>query len=391
MTKKIIHVAATAGLIGLGAAVFLILTANKPQLEKTKPPPPVPMVRATPVKIDTVAIPIRGEGTVRPLREISLIPEVSGRVVFVSPKLVGGGGFARNEMLLKIDPVDYQLAVTLAAARVKDSESALQLAGEEAAAAQEEWRLLNEDQPGSNAPPPLVAKLPQLEAARAKLAADRADLQKARLNLKRTEISAPFAGRVIEENVGTGQYVTAGQPLATLFATEVVEIVVPMEDESLYWFDVPGFTPGDGPGSSAAVKARIAGRDLTWTGRVDRAEGRLDAGTRLINVVIRVDEPYRRKPPLAVGLFVQVEISGRELPDAAVIPRAALRENQVVWVVDDKGTLTFRDVKVARLFPDVVYLSGGLKAGEMIVTSPIKTVTDGMRVRIGRNSGGTTS
>ncbi|KPJ78331.1 MAG: hypothetical protein AMJ54_04105, partial [Deltaproteobacteria bacterium SG8_13] len=148
MTKKIIHVAATAGLIGLGAAVFLILTANKPQLEKTKPPPPVPMVRATPVKIDTVAIPIRGEGTVRPLREISLIPEVSGRVVFVSPKLVGGGGFARNEMLLKIDPVDYQLAVTLAAARVKDSESALQLAGEEAAAAQEEWRLLNEDQPG---------------------------------------------------------------------------------------------------------------------------------------------------------------------------------------------------------------------------------------------------
>ncbi|KPJ79171.1 MAG: hypothetical protein AMJ54_00525, partial [Deltaproteobacteria bacterium SG8_13] len=259
------------------------------------------------------------------------------------------------------------------------------------AAAQEEWRLLNEDQPGSNAPPPLVAKLPQLEAARAKLAADRADLQKARLNLKRTEISAPFAGRVIEENVGTGQYVTAGQPLATLFATEVVEIVVPMEDESLYWFDVPGFTPGDGPGSSAAVKARIAGRDLTWTGRVDRAEGRLDAGTRLINVVIRVDEPYRRKPPLAVGLFVQVEISGRELPDAAVIPRAALRENQVVWVVDDKGTLTFRDVKVARLFPDVVYLSGGLKAGEMIVTSPIKTVTDGMRVRIGRNSGGTTS
>jgi RND family efflux transporter MFP subunit len=290
-------------------------------------------------------------------------------------------------MLLKIDSVDYELAVTLAAARVKDSESALQLAREEAAAAQEEWRLLNEDQPDSKAPPPLVAKLPQLEAARAKLAADRADLQKARLNLKRTEIRAPFAGRVIEETVGTGQYVTAGQTLATLFATEVVEIIVPLEDESLYWFDVPGFTPGEGPGSPAAVKARIAGRDLTWSGRVDRAEGRLDAGTRLINVVIRVDDPYRQKPPLAVGLFVQVEISGRELPDAAVIPRAALRENNIVWVVDDRGTLTFRKVKVARLFPDVVYLSEGLQAGEMIVTSPIKTVTDGMRVRIGKNFG----
>ena len=391
MTKKIIHIAATAGLIGLGAAVFLILTANKPQLEKTKPPPPVPMVRATSVKIDTVAIPIRGEGTVKPLREISLIPEVSGRVVFVSSKMVGGGDFARNEMLLKIDPQDYALAVTLAAARVKDSESALELAKEEAAAAQEEWRLLNENQPDSKAPPPLVAKLPQLEAARAKLAADRAELQKARLNLKRTEIRAPFAGRVIEENVGIGQYVTAGLSLATLFATEVVEIIVPLEDETLYWFDVPGFTPGDGPGSPAAVKARIAGRDLTWPGRVDRAEGRLDAGTRLINVVIRVDEPYRQKPPLAVGLFVQVEISGRELPDAAIIPRAALRENDIVWVVDDKGTLTFRKVKVARLFPEVVYLSEGLQADEIIVTSPIKTVTDGMRVRIGKNAGEKTS
>ncbi len=387
MTRKIIHVAATVGLIGFGAAVFVILTANKPQLEKTKPPPPVPMVRATPVTIETVAIPIRGEGTVRPLREISLIPEVSGRVLFVSSNLVGGGDFTSNEILLKIDPVDYELAVTLAAARVKDSESSLELAREEAAAAQEEWRLLNEDQPDSKAPPPLVAKLPQLEAARAKLAADRADLQKARLNLKRTEIRAPFAGRVIEETVGIGQYVTAGQPLATLFATEVVEIIVPLEDESLYWFDVPGFTPGDGPGSPAAVRARIAGRDLTWPGRVDRAEGRLDAGTRLINVVIRVDEPYRQKPPLAVGLFVQVEISGRKLPDAAVIPRSALRENDIVWVVDDKGTLTFRKVNVARLFPDWVYLSEGLQAGEMIVTSPIKTVTDGMRVRIGKTFG----
>ena len=391
MTRKITHIAATAGLIGLGAAVFLILTANKPKLEKTKPPPPVPMVRAVPVKIDTVAIPIRGEGTVRPLRQISLIPEVSGRVVFASPSLVDGGDFDRHEVLLKIDPVDYQLAVTLAEARVKDSESALQLAREEAAAAQEEWRLLNKDQPDSTAPPPLVAKLPQLEAAEAKLAADRADLRKARLNLKRTEIRAPFDGRVIEENVGTGQYVTAGQVLANLFATEMVEIIVPLEDESLYWFDVPGFTPGEGPGSPATVKARIAGRDLSWSGRVDRAEGRLDAGTRMINVVIRVDEPYRRRPPLAVGLFVEVEISGRKLPDAAVIPRSALRENDVVWVVDDKGTLSFRTVTVARLFPDVVYLSDGLQGGEMIVTSPIKTVTDGMRVRIGRNIGGNTS
>jgi RND family efflux transporter MFP subunit len=284
-------------------------------------------------------------------------------------------------VLLRIDPVDYQLALTLAQARVKDSESKLKVAEEEAAVSREEWQLLYEADPQNKQIPALVAKEPQLAAAKAKLAADHADLQKAKLNLERTEIKAPFDGRVAEENVDIGQYVSTGQPLATLFSTNQAEIVVPFENEDLYWFHVPGFTPGNERGSVVSVSTRIAGRESFWPGRVVRAEGKLDERTRMINVVIRVDKPYETKPPLAAGLFVTVEIKGRTLENALMLPRSALRENNIVWVVDENGQLTFRKVSVARLTSDAVLVEGGLKDGEMVVVSSLKAVTDGMQVR----------
>ncbi len=381
--KHIVHVVLTLGVIALGATVFLVLTAGKPQLKRSRPPVPVPMVRALKVNTGPQVITIRGEGTVKPLREIQLIPEVSGKVVYTSPALVDGGGFKKGQVLLRIDPVDYELAITLARARVKDSESRLKVAEEEAAAAREEWRLLYKDSSESaGEPPALVAKVPQLAAARAKLAADRADLRKALLNLERTRLAAPFNGRVSQENVDIGQYVSIAQPLASLFSTEAAEIVVPLDDAALYWFYVPGFTPGTGPGAAVKISAHIAGRALTWSGRVVRAEGKLDERTRMINVVVHVDKPYATRPPLAVGLFVTAQIQGRTLENATVIPRAALREDSRVWVVDGEGRLNFRRVTVARLGSRHAIISSGLKDGERVVTSSLNIVTDGMKVRV---------
>ena len=388
---RIIHFIVTLGFIGIGALVFVVLTATKPKLERTEPPAPKPMVSVARIKTRPQVVIIRGEGTVRPLREIQLVPQVNGKVVFVSRALVDGGEFQKGDMLLRIDPVDYQLAVTLAQARVKDSESKLKVAEEEAAVSREEWRLLYEADPKNKQIPALVAKEPQLAAAKAKLAADQADLQKAKLNLERTEIKAPVEGRVDEENVDIGQYVSTGQALATLFSINQAEIVVPFEDEDLYWFHVPGFTPGDGSGSAVSVSTRIAGRESSWPGRVVRAEGRLDERTRMINVVIRVNKPYETKPPLAAGLFVTVDIEGRTLENAVMIPRSALRENNVVWVVDKSSQLTFRTISVARLTPEAVIVESGLEDGEMVVVSTLKAVTDGMKVRVRQVQKGNTS
>ena len=380
--RRIIHVFITILLISLGVVGMAALKASKPKLEKQKPPAPLPVVRSIQVQTGPRPVIIRGEGTVRPLREIALVPEVSGKAISVSPALVDGGDFRKGDILLRIDPVDYQLAVTLAEAKVKDSESRLELAKEEAAVAREEWRLLrSEDAEGGDEPPPLVAKEPQLAAARARLEADRADLRRTILNLKRTVLRAPFGGRVSQESVDVGQYVTTGQKLATLYSTEAAEIVLPLEDKDLFWFHVPGFTPGEGPGATAEVRARIAGRDLTWPGEVVRVEGQLDERTRMVDVVVRVRKPYARKPPLAIGLFVAVYIEGRTLPNAAVIPRIGLRQGGVVWLVDQEERLRFRKVQVAHAEGENVMIESGLQEGELVVISTLKTVTDGMAVR----------
>jgi RND family efflux transporter MFP subunit len=380
--RRLLHFGITIVLVILGVLGKWALTASKPEMKKRKPSAPVPMVRTVTVTTGPQAVHVLGEGTVRPLREINLVPQVGGKVVYVSPALVNGGKFGKGDTLLRIDPVDYELAVTLAEAKVKNSESLLRLAEEEAAAAQEEWRLLHaDDSKSEEKPPPLVGKEPQLAAAMASLKADRADLDRALLNLERTKLKAPFTGRVSQEDVGIGQYVSPGQALASLYSTEAAEIVLPLEDEDAFWFHIPGFTPGKSTGSSATVRARIAGREQTWMGKVVRTEGKLDERTRTINVVVRVKDPYAEKPPLAVGLFVTVDIEGRTLPDAALIPRSALRGGNVVWIVDKDNRLRFREVEVGRVQGNEALVTGGLENGERVVITPLKVVSDGMAVR----------
>jgi RND family efflux transporter MFP subunit len=381
--KRFIQFGISAILIVMGVVGLLVLTASKPEMKKRKPPAPVPMVRTIETNSGPKTVYIRGEGTVRPLREITLVPEVGGKVVGVSPAMVNGGVFKEGDTLLQIDPVDYELAVTLAEAKVKDAESRLELAEEEALAAVEEWRLLYSDSSSEDTKPPaLVAKEPQLAAAKAGLEADKADLQKALLHLERTKLKAPFSGRVGEEKVDVGQYVSPGQTLGTLYSTEAAEIVVPLEGGDLFWFDVPAFTSIDGRGAPAVVRASIAGRELSWPGKVVRTEGRLDERTRMIHVVVLVDKPYARKPPLVFGLFVTVEIEGRKIEKAAIIPRGALHQGNVVWVLDQESRLRFRKVEIARIQGDEVLVTKGLADGETVIITPLKAVTDGMTVRM---------
>jgi len=380
--RRLFHFAIAIVVIAVGAIGMRALTASKPQLKKRKVQAPVPMVRTTEIQTGPQTIHIQGEGTVRPLREISLAPQVGGKVLYISPALVNGGQFSKGDVLVRIDPVDYELAVTLAKANGKDAESLLELAKEEAAAAQEEWRLLHAG--GSEVdrkPPPLVAKEPQLAAAQAKLEAGRADLDKALLSLERTELKAPFDGRVSQKNVDIGQYVSPGQTLATLYSIEAAEIILPLEDESAFWFSIPGFTTGKSRGSRAIVRARVAGQERTWSGEVVRTEGKLDERTRMINVVVRVEKPYSKRPPLAVGLFVTTDIEGRTLPNAAVIPRSALHQDDIVWVVNNDNRLHLREVDVARVQGDEAIVQAGLEDGERVVITPLKAVTDGMAVR----------
>ena len=379
---KNVRIAIHAGLvlvfIGVGLLGFHILQESREALGRQEPQTPLPLVRTVPIETGSIDMALTGEGTVQAVQQSQVVPQVSGRVIHVSEHLVNGGSFEKGELLLKIEPRDYEIAVTLAEASVKDAESSYEMAQQESRASRREWERIHPDEP----PPPLVAKEPQLSAARAHLEAQRANLAKARLNLARTRIHAPFDGRVREEQVDVGQYVSPGQALATIYGTDAVEIAVPMENQDLNWFAVPGFTTDQNPGAKAVVRAQVAGQERTWTGRVLRVEGSINEKTRMVNVVIRVPDPYATRPPLSIGQFAEVAIEGKTLHKASVIPRAALREGSRVWAVDpDKGRLYFRDVDVARKDERGVVVQSGLKATDQVVVSPLKAATDGMAVR----------
>ncbi|MEW5736471.1 MAG: efflux RND transporter periplasmic adaptor subunit [Thermodesulfobacteriota bacterium] len=365
--------------VGAGGAAFFI--ARKPEQVKAKPPVSLPVVKVHEVREASLTVTVDGEGTVKPLAQIQVSPQVSGKVTSIAPGLMNGGSFRKGEVLLEIDSRDYELAEVLAQAKVKDAESTLLLQQEESEAAKQEW-IENREDGQPEEPPPLVARIPQLTAARAALAARQADLTKARLDLSRTKILAPFDGRVASENVDAGQIVSPGQVLAVIYATDAAEISVPLVASELSWIKVPGFTDEGVQGSPAKVTVSLAGREHVWDGRVVRAEGKVDEATRLVNVVVRVDDPFSRVPPLAPGLFASVAITGTELDSGVIIPTAALHDNDVVYVVDANGVLSFRPVKVGRVSERGTLVREGLSGGELIVISPLKSVTNGMRVRI---------
>ncbi len=361
------------------------ILAKKQPLPKKKPTVSAPLVRFIKVIAMNYKMIIKGDGAVSPVETIKIIPLVSGKIIYASENLVNGGTFNNGAILLRIDPVDYQLAVKLAEAKVKKSQSDLYMAEEEAAAAREEWYELHPDEPDTNLkhnqPPPLVLKEPQLAAARAALEGNLADLEKAKLQLQRCTIRAPFSGRVSNENAGVGQYASFGQSLATIYSIEAAEIILPLESEDLFWFHVPGFTKDDIKTQTVTVRASVAGREKSWPGKVVRAEGQLDSRTRMINVVVRVEKPYDDKPPLASGLFVLAEIEGRTIENVVIIPRSALRQGNMVWLVNDENRLLFKKVKVVRINNDKVITRDSLATGDRIVISPLKVVTDGMLVR----------
>jgi RND family efflux transporter MFP subunit len=370
--------------LGLGAAGFALLVATRVPVETRPPATPAPLVRVVPVELETVQLEVKTHGTVAPRTESDLVPEVSGRAVWVAPYLVSGGFFEEGEPLLRIDPRDYQTAVERARATLAQRESELERASREL----ERRRGLAQREYASAAELDDAINAERVAAAALRVA--RAALEQAERDLSRTAIVAPFAGRVREESVDVGQFVPRGAPIARLYAVDYAEVRLPVPDDELAFLELPSLYRGDAAeasGPPVRLRARFAGVEQMWEGRVVRTEGEIDPRTRMVHVVARVEDPYARRnggsrPPLAVGLFVEAEILGEVVDGVAVLPRAALRGPDRVLVVDAESRLRFREVAVLRREHDTVVVRAGLEAGEQVCVSPLDAPVDGMEVRV---------
>lgn len=372
--------------LAVGVLGFVVLVETAPEVPVTAPERPAPLVRVIDAVPASVRLRVTTHGTVMPRTESELVPEVSGPIVETSPAFVSGGFFEEGEVLLRIDPRDYQVALERARANLARRESEWERDHKERMRREK----LAEREYAS--PAQLDAARTQERVSEAALREARADLDQAERDLARTEIRAPYRGRVRDARADVGQFVNRGSPVGTLYAIDYAEVRLPMSDEALAFLDLPLFYRGkedEHEGPEVLLRARFAGAEHAWSGRVVRTEGEIDARSRMVHAIARVEDPYGRdttsgdadRPPLAVGLFVEAEILGREVEDALVLPRRALRQDDRIYVLDGEGLLRIRDAELLQTRGDEVVLRAPLGSGERIVVSPLDAAVEGMRVR----------
>jgi len=382
MTLKKFLKAFVPAVLVLGAAGGLSywMMKNKIEVETVTAPEEVRGAEFIVAKKSTHQVTLVSSGEVLPHTKSTLIPQVSGEVVRVSPSFRNGGFFEAGEVLIELDDADYLAAEIEAEATLAQSTAALALEEARSKQAIAAWRDLGR----GGEPSDLTMRKPQLAEARAAEEAATARLARARRDLKRTKISAPYPGYVRDKSVDLGQVVSPGAPIAEIFAIDYVEVRLPIDPGDLEFLELPeryrrGVTVNDNQPKVTLRDSNIP--SAPWEGRLMRAEGEFDARSRKLFVIAQVDDPYALKdedrPPLKVGQFVSAEIEGKTLEDVFVIPERAVRFGNQVKIIDEENRIRFREVKVAfDAIPNLV-VSGGLAEGERVCLTPLPFAIDG--------------
>ena len=341
-------------LVVIGAVLALLLASSRDDIPRRGSEFVPPLVETQRVNPGPLASSIRSRGMVRPLYEIDLVTEVSGKVVWVDPAFVQGGFVQEGQALLRIDPIEYEVALSDARAAVASAEFAL-----------------TEVQ--------VIVRKAAIEEAEAKLAAAKARLRQAEADLANTEISAPFDAVVDSKQVDLGQYVQTGMSVMRLMSTGLAEVRLPILGADVAFV---GLEPDQE--AMATLSARLGAETFLWEAQLVRLEQRLDVQTRVYFLVAQVAEPYnteRHGQVLPLGQFVEANFEGRVIEDATLIPRRALLAGDAVYVVRDE-LLQRQFVTVVRHEGNAVIVSGGLRSGDVLVTSQLDIMVEGMPVRV---------
>ena len=369
--------------IALGLTLVLLESRKSPKPHDT--PYLGPLVEVVELVESSHQVIVSGTGSAQARYEVSITPQVKGRVSELSPQMVAGGIFHKGELLFAIEEIDYQLATSLAQANLAQTELELLRSENMATLARKEWAALNPDSVAE--PNPLVVYEPQLKSTRAQREAAQAKVKQAELNLQRTRVFAPFNCYVRSEQLEVGKFVNAGSPVATVAGVDQIEIVVPLSLDELVWLQVPRIG-SEQKGSLAKVELQSGGQTFRWQGEITRAMGEIDPRNRMARVVVTVTEPFVQSAEgakllnnLLPGMFVEVHLQGEEISDVISVPRGALHDNDTLWIVDEENRLHIREIDILRRERDEVLIRAGLNASEKIVLTNLSGAAEGMLLR----------
>ena len=375
-------------IIAVGVLGAWWLVANRPRAQREQVEPIPPLAQVVEARRTTERITIAAMGTVVPAKRVALQPEVSGRIVAQSPQLLPGGLFRKGDVILRIDPRDYETAVKQQEAAVEQARLEVQLEKGRQVIAKREWKLLEEDIALDQSSQDLALRRPQLKNANVALEAAESTLEQARLQLERTTVYAPFNAVVREEFVDEGQLVSPQTQLATLIGTDRFWVQVSIPVDRLRWLTFSG-TEASGESNVMVVQEVTGEVSIERSGRLARLVGDLDPVGRMARVLVEIDDPLglnaKKNPasiPLMLGAYVRVEIEAGNAEEVFLLPRTTIREGDQVWIGGEEDRLEVRPVEVLWRSKDTVLIRNGLREGDRVVTNSIPLPIPNMRLRV---------
>ena len=371
-------------ILGGGVAGFQLLQALRDPVQAAPLDRVVPSVDVIQLVPHDGPVPIRGEGFVRPFRQIDLAAEVSGRIIELHPAIEARGRFSRGDVLLRLDGREAYAELARAEGNLDSTQARLDLNRTQLARTE---TLLARGVVTEERLDQLLAEKAELEATLASLRAAREVVQ---IRLANTAILAPFDGAVLSQVADLGDVVSPGQALATIFTDTRLEVAVPVTEAEASL--IPNlFESGSAP---AEVTARFADTEVAWDAVVSRVEPALDMQTRTMTVTVSlVDVDGGRMlggpgslasgtPPALINAFVDVAVDGARLPDLYAVPSASVREGDALWLADG-GTLRIVPGTVVHVDGDITYVTlDGDRGAASLVTSTLDAPVDGSPIRV---------
>ncbi|MAS91874.1 MAG: hypothetical protein CMO55_01660 [Verrucomicrobiales bacterium] len=384
MKRIRIAITSLVALLVLGGAGFIsfILIKTAPKTEPEEEKQAAKIVRVTELVPTHEKIEVDAWGTVIPAREVTMRPQVGGRVVEQHEALEPGGKFKEGDLLAKIDPSDYKLDIIERKSDLTEAEFEFELEQGRQKIAQREWEQLRADLPDSDVDPSLALREPQLRRTQAMIDKAQSSIDRAELDLSRTEVMAPFNGMVIEENVEIGQLLDAGDDICRLVGTDTfwVQATLPMADLKRIRLPENGED-----GAHAEIHLDTGNGEIEpWEGKVVRLLPNLEETGRMARILVAVEDPLgllsEDRPPLLLGSYVRVEIEAGRLEGVLSIPRVALREGNRLWMVGPDNRIRIAEPEVLWTRPNTVLVPDIREEGERLIISELKAAPPGMEV-----------
>ncbi|ASP46333.1 efflux RND transporter periplasmic adaptor subunit [Cognaticolwellia beringensis] len=358
-----------------GFLIFFAFSSMKKPPQEKEEVDNTPIVAVEAISLKPMTLDVDSYGVVKPKYETELVAQVSGQIVELSATFVRGGFVKEGQLLARIDPNDYEAALIEAEATMASARASLETERAQGQVAKQEWQQITDTSPTE-----LSLRKPQLAQEIARVKSAQASILRAKRNLERTEVRAPYDAMIDSRNVGLGSFVGTGSMLGKLLGTAIAEVRLPVADNQLE------FLIEQGQNATVNLSGTFAGSEVTWPAKIARSEGVIDSTSRMSYLVAEIFDPYalldeNSKTPLRFGSYVNANILGVAIEQAASIPRYLVANSQVA-LLDSESKLHYSAVKIVRQDGQNVIISSGLADGDQLIVSALDYPVDGMKLAL---------